>query len=129
MLALLDRDEQHHGSLREIFIANRASWVVPSAVLPELDYLASGHLGADAQAAVLADLARGEYEIAWADGADLARAVDLTRQYRALRFGLVDGMVMACAERLKAEAIATLDLRHFGPVRLRSRPRLLPRDL
>src|SRR5437588_365850 len=31
--------------------------------------------------------------------------------------------------RLQAEAIATLDLRHFGVVQIRGRPRLLPRDL
>ncbi len=37
--------------------------------------------------------------------------------------------VMAVAERLRASAIATLDLRHFGVVTLRGRPRLLPRDL
>jgi hypothetical protein len=36
---------------------------------------------------------------------------------------------MAVAERRKVEAIATLDLRHFGAVALRGRPRLLPRDL
>jgi len=32
---------------------------------------------------------------------------------------------MATAERRKAEAIATLDLRHFGAIVLRGRPRLL----
>jgi hypothetical protein len=37
--------------------------------------------------------------------------------------------VMAVAERRRAAAIATLDLRHFGAVTLRSRPHLLPRDI
>jgi hypothetical protein len=35
---------------------------------------------------------------------------------------------MAVAERLRAEAIATLDLRHFAAVPLRVPVRLLPRD-
>jgi hypothetical protein len=35
---------------------------------------------------------------------------------------------MAVAERLRAEAIATLDLRHFAAVSLRAPVRLLPRD-
>jgi hypothetical protein len=35
---------------------------------------------------------------------------------------------MAVAERIRARAIATLDLRHFGAVAIRGRPRLLPRD-
>jgi hypothetical protein len=42
---------------------------------------------------------------------------------------LVDSVVMAIAERRKAEAIATLDLGHFAAVTLRNRPHLLPRDL
>jgi hypothetical protein len=41
----------------------------------------------------------------------------------------VDALVLAMAERLRAEAIATLDLRHFGAVRLPRSLRLLPRDL
>jgi hypothetical protein len=36
---------------------------------------------------------------------------------------------MAVAERRRADAIATLDLRHFGAVTLRGRPRLVPRDI
>jgi len=33
------------------------------------------------------------------------------------------------AERLAADAIATLDVRHFGAFPIRGNPRLLPRDL
>jgi hypothetical protein len=36
---------------------------------------------------------------------------------------------MAMAERLGAEAIATLDLRDFGAVELKGRPKVWPRDL
>ena len=35
---------------------------------------------------------------------------------------------MAMAERLGAEAVATLDLRDFGAVKLRGVPKLVPRD-
>ena len=44
------------------------------------------------------------------------------------RLGLVDAAVIATAERLKANAIATLDLRHFGAVAIKGSPRLVPRD-
>ncbi|MGH8644521.1 MAG: hypothetical protein ACREX4_08730 [Gammaproteobacteria bacterium] len=40
----------------------------------------------------------------------------------------MDAVVIAVAERLNAEAIVTLDLRHFGAVDIRGRPKLLPRD-
>jgi len=49
-------------------------------------------------------------------------------RHRSLRIGLVDGLVIALAERLEAEAIATLDLRHFAAIAIKGNPRLLPRD-
>lgn len=42
---------------------------------------------------------------------------------------MVDGVVMAVAERLRARAIATVDLRDFAAVALEGRPQLWPRDL
>ena len=36
---------------------------------------------------------------------------------------------MAVAERLEATAIATLDVRDFGAVKLKGEPKLYPRDL
>lgn len=43
--------------------------------------------------------------------------------------GLVDAVVLAVAERLGADGVATLDLRHFGAVRTAREFRILPRDL
>jgi len=36
---------------------------------------------------------------------------------------------MAVAEGVRATAIVTLDLRHFGAVELKGAPKLYPRDL
>ena len=59
----------------------------------------------------------------------LGAAVQASAEWhRALRIGLVDAVVMALAERLEVEAVATLDLRHFGAVAIKGAPRLLPRD-
>jgi len=41
----------------------------------------------------------------------------------------VDTVVMAVAERRRADAIVTLDEHHFGAVKLRRHLKLLPRDL
>ena len=73
-------------------------------------------------------MADGAFAVEWGRPEDLARANALHVKYRALRLGLVDGAVIAVAERLRAKAIATLDVRHFGAVAIRGRPRLLPRD-
>lgn len=129
IIALLDADEKHHRSLRHAFEASRGGWVLPWAILPEVDYLAATRLGAAVEVAFLADLAEGAFAIEWGGGEDLARAYELARRHKALQLGLVDAVVIAVAERLKAEAIATLDVRHFGSVPIRGNPQLLPRDL
>lgn len=129
VIALLDADDTHHGRLRALFSERPSRWLLPWAILPEVDYLAREHLGVRVARAFLADLAAGAFTVEWGRDADVDRARELDARHAALGLGLVDGVVMAVAERRKAEAIATLDLRHFGSVRLRGVSRLLPRDL
>ena len=129
VIALIDSDEQNHGTLRSAFEAEPDLWVLPWAILPEVDYLASTRLGAKAAGAFRADLADGLFAVEWDGGSDLQRAVELDAQYADLALGLVDTVVMAIAERLDARAIATLDLRDFGAVELVGSPALWPRDL
>lgn len=129
ILALLDSDEQHHKALREHFEDAPGQWLLPWAILPEVDYLASTQLGAPVAQAFFADLADGVFAVEWGSSVDLARARELNRRYRTLPLGLTDAVVIAVAERLKADAIATLDLRHFSAVAIRGNPKLLPRDL
>jgi predicted nucleic acid-binding protein len=64
-----------------------------------------------------------------ADTGAIVALVDADDRHHAGLRRLVDSLVMAVAERRKAEAIATLDLRHFWAVALRNHPRLVPRDL
>lgn len=129
VLALIDADDRHHKPLSTVFREDPASWVLPWAVLPEVDYLLATHVGSRAQDVFLADLGRGEWSVEWGDDSDLERAHEIAIRYRSLRLGLVDAAVIAVAERLRASAIATLDMRHFGAVAIRGRPRLIPRDL
>jgi predicted nucleic acid-binding protein len=129
VLALIDADDGHHATLTAAFRDDPSSWVLPWAVLPEVDYLLGVHLGSRAQETFLSDLGHGEWLVDWGGEADLRRANEIATRYKALRLGLVDAAVIAAAERLRATAIATLDLRHFGSVTIRGRPRLIPRDL
>lgn len=128
LLALIDADDRHHETMVALFDEDPMGWVLPWAILPEVDYLLLEHVGARAERAFLADLAAGSYAVHWGDEDDLRRAHELNTQYGALGLGLTDAVVMAVAERLAADAIATLDVRDFGAVRLRGAPRLLPRD-
>ena len=128
ILALLDAGDRHHAALRAIYEGNPEAWVLPWAILPEVDYLVASHLGTKAQTAFLTDLAEEAFAVEWGRESDLYAANRICQRYRALHLGLVDAVVMAVTERLRADAIATLDLRHFGAVSIKSRPRLLPRD-
>ncbi len=129
IVALIDSDDRHHEPLRRAFEAEPDEWVLPWAILPEVDYIVTSRLGEAAARAFRADLANGLFTVEWEGGADLRRALDLDEQYGDLNLGLVDAVVMAMAERLSVRAIATLDLRDFGPVELVGRPELWPRDL
>ena len=128
IVALIDTSDRHHDALMELYEDEPSQWVLPWAVLPEADYLVGKFMGSKAEEAWLADLAGGVFRIEWGREDDLARAHALVRRYRALELGLVDAVVIAVAERLRASAIATLDLRHFGAVAITHRPALLPRD-
>ena len=129
IVALVDASDRHHDALRRLFADDPEAWVLPWAVLPEVDYLLAQHVGLRAQQLFMSDLTSGAYRVIWGEGKDLRRAREIDARYKSLRLGLVDGVVIAVAERLSADAIATVDLRHFGAVSIKGQPRLLPRDL
>jgi uncharacterized protein len=128
IVALVDADDRHHRVLRALFDEDPDSWVLPWAILPEVDYLIAAHVGQRAADTFLSDLARGHFRVEWGNDGDLRRAHELCRRYPALKLGLVDGAVISVAERLGARSIATVDLRHFAAVQIRGNPRLVPRD-
>lgn len=128
VLALIDADDAHHREVLALYEADPDAWVLPWAILPEVEYLLLAHVDERAQRAFVRDIAEGSYAVEWGDEADLARAHEIGEQNPALKLGLVDTIVMAVAERLRAEAIATFDVRHFAAVEIAGTPRLLPRD-
>jgi predicted nucleic acid-binding protein len=129
VVGLIDRSDHHHQTLRELFNEADRGWILPWAILPEVDYLVGTHVGVRAQEAFLADLADGSFQVSWGDEADLTAAGQLVKKYRALRLGLVDAVVMTTAARLRADAIVTLDIRDFSAVKIPGSPKLWPRDV
>jgi len=129
MLALIDADDRHHKALRVAFESRPDEWILPWAILPEVDYLLFAHVGPRAEEAFLEDLAGEAFHVEWGNEADLFQARRISRKYKSLKLGLVDAVVIAVAQRLRAEAIATLDLRHFAAVAIQGNPKLFPRDL
>ena len=94
------------------------SFVVPALVLAEVDYfLRSNRPAMRALVAEIFDPAtRYEYEPPLP--VDVARALELDARFRELKLGLVDGTVLAVAERRRVFRILTTDRRDFGVVRI-----------
>lgn len=129
VLALIDRNDRHHEALKRALEMPATRWVLPWAVLPEVDYLVAKELGARAHDAWLTDLGDGLWDVEPMADTDLALAEHWHKRHKALRMGLVDAVVAVVADRLRANVIATLDLKHFGGVALPGAPLLWPRDL
>ena len=129
IIALIDGRDAHHERVVSIYDDCGEHWVLPWAILPEVDYLLGAHVSRRAQDTFLEDLSEGAFVVEWGSEDDLDEALRLTRQYRALNLGLVDAVVIAVAARRAARAIVTFDLRHFGAVKIPGAPPLWPRDL
>ena len=128
LIALIDADDRYHHDMVALFDEAGGDWVLPWSILPEVDYLLLQHVGTRAAAAFVRDLADGAYLVEWGEDRDFLRASELCERYATLKLGLVDATVIAVAERLRAPAIATVDLRDFGAIKIAGNPRLLPRD-
>jgi len=80
-------------------------------------YLISSRLGSEAEVRFLGDLAGGLLLPLMVGEQDWLRMAELVWAYRDLPLGTVDASVVAAAERLEVQTVATLDHRHFGVVR------------
>ena len=96
--------------------------MVPLLVVSEVAYLLQTRLGAAAEVRFLGDLASGALTPMPVEAPDWLRIAELVARYSDLPLGTVDASVVALAERLAADKIATFDHRHFGVVRPRHVP-------
>ena len=48
VIALIDADDRHQRALQELFEQDPGAWVLPWAVLPEVDYMVATHIGRSA---------------------------------------------------------------------------------
>ncbi len=85
-------------------------------VITEVTYLLGTRLGPDAEVRFLGDLASGALIPEPVVAADWLRIAALVSRYRDLPLGTADASVIAAAERLGINDIATYDRRHFTVV-------------
>lgn len=92
--------------------------IVPTLVLAEVDYFLRENRPAmrELVAEIFDPGTRYEYEPLLPS--DIVRALQFDARFNTLKLGLVDGTVMAVAERRRVYRVLTTDRRHFGAIRV-----------
>lgn len=86
-------------------------------MITEVVYLLSTRVGTEAEIRFIGDVAAGNLIVEPVAAGDWLRIAELVGTYRDLPLGAVDASVIAAAERLDVNQVATLDRRHFTVVR------------
>ena len=116
LLALLDEGDADHGRCRAMVELVGEPLLVPSVILPEVNYWVMKLLSLSVWEGFVEDLIGGAYLFEEVVERDIERALEIDKTYEALALGYVDTGVMALCERLGEPKVATIDLRDFRPV-------------
>ena len=102
----------------ETALTSASAIIVPGLVLAEIDYFLRENRGAMRKlvAEIFDPGTRYEYELPLP--CDIVRALALDARFKKLDLGLVDGTVLAIAERRQVYRVLTTDRRDFGSVRV-----------
>lgn len=115
LYALFDRRDLWHARTVQFFKDPALDGVVPITILGEVGYMVERHLPHGASSALADWLSLGRVQLEGVLPQDLRRMGALMVKYP--KIGFVDASVVAIAERLLIETIATTDRRDFGAVR------------
>jgi predicted nucleic acid-binding protein len=126
LYAFYDRRDAWHTAAVDLIANERGGLVVPSPVIPEVDHLLGERLGVESQILFYEGLTDSRYFLADLPPAGYLRVHELNRRYRNLRLGFVDAAVLATAEILGVNRIATTDRRDFEVVRASFPIEILP---
>lgn len=127
-LAAMDASQRDHAACAAALREARGPFLLSPFVLAELDYLLATRVNVQAELAMLAEVARGAYQLEPFGAEDVARAHAIVARYADLEIGLADASIVVLAGRHGARDVLTLDRKHFGALRRpNGRPfRLLP---
>jgi hypothetical protein len=115
--AAVDPSEPDHEVCAAMLRAARTTITLPAPVVTETCLLSLSRGNPRAAAAVLDSVTDGTVIVVDLDAEDYRRVRQLVERYSDLPLDVVDASVVAIAERLAQETIATLDRRHFSAVK------------
>lgn len=134
LVALSNERDEHYltanNLFRDLHMAGETV-LVPPTVLAEVCYWLNKHGGPDVEAAFLDAVADGTFALVDLTSIDIGRMAELVRTFASFPLGGTDASVIAVAERLGVQEIATFDRRHFAAIRSKGREHftLLPETL
>ena len=117
LYAVADRSDADHDASDNLLATFAGDLVVPTPVVVESAWLIGSRLGALAEAKFLGAVVSGELQRHDLTDTDWERVLALVETYSDLDLGVVDASVVAVAEHIGADAIATLNHRDFNVVR------------
>jgi len=120
LYAMADEDDAWHERVVRYLRNNTDVLMTPVTVVPEAAYLLRARLGARIEREFIASLAAREIAVESLSNADLVRSAAVMSERPDV--GFVDASVVAVAERLRLDRIATTDRRHFSTIVPRHRP-------
>jgi uncharacterized protein len=115
LAAALIATDRRHLECAALLTSLTGRRLLPSPVLTEVCWLLERW--PKVEAAFLAEVARGSFELVHLTPGDLTRMGELVVQYADFPLGAVDASVIAVAERFEIDRVATLDRRHFSVVK------------
>ncbi|MGI8948156.1 MAG: type II toxin-antitoxin system VapC family toxin [Ornithinimicrobium sp.] len=120
LIAAAASNDADHYSCTEMFSGLRLAerrLLIPQTVVAEVGYMLAAWVNTEVEAKFLESVAAVDFELVALVPNDFVRMAELVRQYDGLPLGTTDASVIALAERLGVDQIATLDHRHFRVVR------------
>lgn len=112
LVAAANRRDAAHELAAALVTALGRELIVLDQVIVEVDHLLRARLNAPAAQLFLRSLVEGEHRVDYLTPGLLERAVEFDDDYADLDLGVVDGAVMAYAERHRLP-ILTFDFEHF----------------
>jgi predicted nucleic acid-binding protein len=117
LVATADSADTDHEACAGLLQRETGALRTTALVVAEAAYMIGRRISAEAEATFFRSIANGDLIIDTLTGDDLVRIADLVDTYSDLPLGGTDASLIALAERLQQDRIATLDRRHFSVVR------------
>jgi predicted nucleic acid-binding protein len=119
LVALGNNADTNHEAAQRLLATHPGPLLVPPTVIAEVCHLIGtrDRGGPDAEAAFLENFDTGPLTLTDLTPGDVHRMASLVRHYADLRLGGTDASLVAIAERLGIDTIATFDRRDFNVVR------------